>query len=160
MFLPAFILFYGLLFCCFSQNIYLCIVIFSLLLNMRSHPVWVCGLKRRWQTAFGTDGTSHPVWVCGLKHDNLSGMVTGVVSHPVWVCGLKLAGSSDNNSALNVTPCMGVWIETLMDWQRVSFALSHPVWVCGLKLCIFLNSIMRSLSHPVWVCGLKRCPCN
>ena len=42
-------------------------MIFSYLLNMQSHPSWVCGLKRieGWQT-LSTNG-SHPSWVCGLK---------------------------------------------------------------------------------------------
>ena len=39
-------IFYAYFFCCLSQNNYLCTLIFSLLLNMRSHPTWVRGLKR------------------------------------------------------------------------------------------------------------------
>ena len=42
-------------------------MIFSYLLNMQSHPSWVCGLK----LASYLDGKlvilSHPSWVCGLK---------------------------------------------------------------------------------------------
>ena len=38
-------IFYAYFFCCLSQNNYLCTLIFSLLLNMRSHPTWVRGLK-------------------------------------------------------------------------------------------------------------------
>ncbi len=33
----------------------------------------------------------------------------------------------------NVTPCMGVWIETFPWQQYAKDAGSHPVWVCGLK---------------------------
>ena len=43
-------------------------MIFSYLLNMQSHPSWVCGLKHisgRRQIIYIT---SHPSWVCGLKH--------------------------------------------------------------------------------------------
>ena len=32
-----------------------------------------------------------------------------------------------------VTPCMGVWIETLSAKHIAFRILSHPVWVCGLK---------------------------
>ena len=39
-------IFYAYFFCCLSQNNYLCMLIFSLLLNMQSHPTWVRGLKR------------------------------------------------------------------------------------------------------------------
>ena len=42
-------------------------MIFSYLLNMQSHPSWVCGLKRtQFEDTFGSL-TSHPSWVCGLK---------------------------------------------------------------------------------------------
>ncbi len=40
-------IFYAYFFCCLSQNNYLCTLIFSLLLNMQSHPTWVRGLKLR-----------------------------------------------------------------------------------------------------------------
>ena len=34
------------------------------------------------------------------------------MSHPVWVCGLKHKKSEATDQSLQVTPCMGVWIET------------------------------------------------
>ena len=34
---------------------------------------------------------------------------------------------------INVTPCVGVWIETLKDRLWLISMLSHPAWVCGLK---------------------------
>ena len=42
-------IFYAYFFCCLSQNNYLCTLIFSLLLNMQSHPTWVRGLKQQEQ---------------------------------------------------------------------------------------------------------------
>ena len=54
-----------------------------------------------------------------------------------------------------VTPCMGVWIETLCPWIACSSTWSHPVWVCGLKLVFGLQWFKCYMSHPVWVCGLK-----
>ena len=33
----------------------------------KSHPTWVCGLKRYWQWKSNIDTVSHPTWVCGLK---------------------------------------------------------------------------------------------
>ena len=33
-----------------------------------------------------------------------------------------------------VTPCMGVWIETSRSGCWCDGGESHPVWVCGLKL--------------------------
>lgn len=43
-------IFYAYFFCCLSQNNYLCTLIFSLLLNMQSHPTWVRGLKHTLKT--------------------------------------------------------------------------------------------------------------
>ena len=34
-------------------------------------------------------------------------------SHPVWVCGLKQVVRYGKAKEQTVTPCMGVWIETL-----------------------------------------------
>ena len=34
----------------------------------------------------------------------------------------------------DVTPCMGVWIETSVYILPGYIPKSHPVWVCGLKL--------------------------
>ena len=42
-------------------------MIFSYLLNMQSHPSWVCGLKRDIAAGKYTLKQSHPSWVCGLK---------------------------------------------------------------------------------------------
>ena len=42
-------------------------MIFSYLLNMQSHPSWVCGLKHRSGMDTIIMGRSHPSWVCGLK---------------------------------------------------------------------------------------------
>ena len=43
-------------------------MIFSYLLNMQSHPSWVCGLKLKSRHEGESDVWSHPSWVCGLKH--------------------------------------------------------------------------------------------
>ena len=32
-----------------------------------------------------------------------------------------------------VTPCVGVWIETLETSLTLKRGWSHPAWVCGLK---------------------------
>ena len=43
-------------------------MIFSYLLNMQSHPSWVCGLKLPYVSLQALQTKSHPSWVCGLKH--------------------------------------------------------------------------------------------
>ena len=42
-------------------------MIFSYLLNMQSHPSWVCGLKLLHKDIEYHHRQSHPSWVCGLK---------------------------------------------------------------------------------------------
>ena len=42
-------------------------MIFSYLLNMQSHPSWVCGLKPLLAYHKICNDQSHPSWVCGLK---------------------------------------------------------------------------------------------
>ena len=52
---------------------------------------------------------SHPAWVCGLK---IYGAIV-TESHPAWVCGLKPCNRRMSDSVDIVTPCVGVWIETI-----------------------------------------------
>ncbi len=52
-----------------SHNSGLNLLIYNMLLDIGSHPAWVCGLKR--PTGFypmQAHHPSHPAWVCGLKH--------------------------------------------------------------------------------------------
>lgn len=42
-------------------------MIFSYLLNMQSHPSWVCGLKPKNDVGIVVEVMSHPSWVCGMK---------------------------------------------------------------------------------------------
>ena len=64
-------IFYAYFFCCLSQNNYLCTLIFSLLLNMQSHPTWVRGLKPKRFFYQTNQDKSHPTWVRGLKPESL-----------------------------------------------------------------------------------------
>ena len=77
-----------------------------------------------------------------------------------------------------VTPCVGVWIETIRQASLCLSDTSHPAWVCGLKqsrntpqgmmtmvtpcVGVWIETLKISLSvssfassHPAWVCGLK-----
>ena len=95
-----------------SHNSGLNLLIYNMLLDIESHPAWVCGLKLG--LARGQDGrqvvtpcvgvwietppsphargawpSSHPAWVCGLKQPCPSSPPRFPASHPAWVCGLK-----------------------------------------------------------------------
>ena len=50
-------------------------MIFSYLLNMQSHPSWVCGLKQYRTLIKNNPSKSHPSWVCGLKHSLTQGLL-------------------------------------------------------------------------------------
>ena len=51
-----------------SHNSGLNLLIYNMLLDIESHPAWVCGLKLP-STCFPSFfEKSHPAWVCGLKH--------------------------------------------------------------------------------------------
>ena len=50
-----------------SHNSGLNLLIYNMLLDIESHPAWVCGLKLRIDVAGRAYRESHPAWVCGLK---------------------------------------------------------------------------------------------
>ena len=56
------------------------------------------------------------------------------MSHPAWVCGLKHPQLQIQLGETDVTPCVGVWIETKLNIGGKVGDASHPAWVCGLKL--------------------------
>ena len=50
-----------------SHNSGLNLLIYNMLLDIESHPAWVCGLKHNGGEATEREEKSHPAWVCGLK---------------------------------------------------------------------------------------------
>ena len=82
-------------------------------------------------------------------------MLLDIESHPAWVCGLKQGKGVPEVILRGVTPCVGVWIETLMGFRMRMAVRSHPAWVCGLKRKTSRSPILLYGSHPAWVCGLK-----
>ena len=95
-----------------SHNSGLNLLIYNMLLDIESHPAWVCGLKHKKNAALGLFSKSHPAWVCGLKHKCVHAIKSSSQSHPAWVCGLKHICYYLHNFLFTVTPCVGVWIET------------------------------------------------
>ena len=51
-----------------SHNSGLNLLIYNMLLDIESHPAWVCGLKPLSIVYPLSLMASHPAWVCGLKH--------------------------------------------------------------------------------------------
>ena len=60
-------------------------MIFRHLLNMRSHPTWVRGLKHVDLFSIKTHKKSHPTWVRGLKHAKIV-MIIGNHSRTLRGC--------------------------------------------------------------------------
>ena len=50
-----------------SHNSGLNLLIYNMLLDIESHPAWVCGLKQHVCDISNVITLSHPAWVCGLK---------------------------------------------------------------------------------------------
>ena len=130
-------------------------MIFSYLLNMQSHPSWVCGLKQRDSERFREIQVTPfvGVWIETVyrKRQPSRKNVTPFVG--VWI---ETFGQCQKNTLGRVTPFVGVWIETERERDSDSeIQRSHPSWVCGLKLPIGNLLSLLSTSHPSWVCGLK-----
>ena len=161
-----------------SHNSGLNLLIYNMLLDIESHPTWVCGLKPSeldlWalhcrHTLRGCvdwnpcspmpwgQPASHTLRGCVDWNGNLTESIREYSeSHPTWVCGLKLLPEGYRNLPESHT------LRGCVDWNphkalclSKGRSKSHPTWVCGLKLRQRKRHIRILLSHPTWVCGLK-----
>ena len=64
-------------------------MIFSYLLNMQSHPSWVCGLKLKHTCNRFTTLKVTPFVGVWIETSLLPMIMRTCPSHPSWVCGLK-----------------------------------------------------------------------
>ena len=55
---------------------------------------------------------SHPVWVCGLKHQSLGKYPRDKQVTPCMGVWIETYSLNPFCRPISVTPCMGVWIET------------------------------------------------
>ena len=97
-----------------SHNSGLNLLIYNMLLDIESHPAWVCGLKHSSkQVAAGIGVTPCVgVWIETQLKRTIYGRfdeVTPCVG--VWI---ETFGQLKSFSERMVTPCVGVWIETLL----------------------------------------------
>ena len=91
-----------------SHNSGLNLLIYNMLLDIESHPTWVCGLKHSYNPKYQEYiSMSHPTWVCGLKQAMML---------------LRLISS--------VTPYVGVWIETCTFPLVREIVISHTLRGC------------------------------
>ena len=124
-----------------SHNSGLNLLIYNMLLDIESHPAWVCGLKLLHLTSYYVM-LSHTLRGCVDWNSNSwltrsLNLVTPCVG--VWI---ETVLAELETAEVIVTPCVGVWIET-SDWfTRTVPVKSHPAWVCGLKLSLLLMMLM------------------
>ena len=119
-------------------------------IEYRSHPVWVCGLKLFCSLLSAVEVLSHPVWVCGLKLSLNKGSVHRIQSHTLYGCvdwnistsealrlglvtpcmgvWIETVSVGKSKKYLNVTPCMGVWIETEVSRPYIRIKTSHTLY--------------------------------
>ena len=91
-----------------SHNSGLNLLIYNMLLDIESHPAWVCGLKLRWWR--------FPFFVV---------LVTPCVG--VWIETRYLHYIC---TEISVTPCVGVWIETRYGEQQTEQHCCHTLRRC------------------------------
>ena len=58
------------------------------------------------------DIESHPAWVCGLKHTDRLPVPKGFDVTPCVGVWIETERKSEERKDKKVTPCVGVWIET------------------------------------------------
>ena len=72
---------------------------------MKSHPMWVRGLKLKKHGRLQEVPRSHPMWVRGLKPSACGSMSASWTSHPMWVRGLKQAHQARSSNKRSRTLC-------------------------------------------------------
>ena len=84
------------------------------------------------------DIESHPAWVCGLKHFTVKDDSGSPVSHPAWVCGLKLNTLLQRHRRLQGHTLRGcIWIEALFTrWSSLWKNCKHSA------SCVFLFKLL------------------
>ena len=87
-------------------------MIFRHLLNMRSHPTWVRGLKQQVHPQSLLQISVAPYVGAWIETLACCAYIIFNMSHPTWVRGLK--------------PIIPLWARL--------YKKSHPTWVRGLKL--------------------------
>ena len=77
-----------------SHNSGLNLLIYNMLLDIESHPAWVCGLKQRGTFDKTIGETVTPCVGVWIETNNHTNRIIIQLSHPAWVCGLKPRQSS------------------------------------------------------------------
>ena len=92
--------------------------------ELKSHPVWVRGLKLKIGLIDKPDTLVAPRVGAWIETPSIVALYDYEESHPVWVRGLKLSNSSSACGIRVVAPRVGAWIETsiLLTFTRVTLS--------------------------------------
>ena len=99
---------------------------------------------------------SHPLWVRGLKSQTLSFLLTFLASHPLWVRGLKFLWALQTFAMQSRRTLYGC-----VDWNIIEIfknILSRCRTLYGCVDWNYYSCLMGfwvGMSHPLWVRGLK-----
>ena len=74
----------------------------------------------------------------------------------MWECGLKHSLYGLKGTNREVTPYVGVWIETSISANDGNSLLSLLMWECGLKPAAETTLVTATSSLLMWECGLKQ----
>ena len=144
----------------------------------KSHPSWVCGLKLLTKLQYESWRKSHPSWVCGLKQEKRKNRLNLADVTPFVGVWIETCKDDIEKFKAEVTPFVGVWIETpspptttkhlsrhtlrgCVDWNYVVSLADYYTRSHTLRGCVDWNQgnkdeMSKELgSHPSWVCGLK-----
>ena len=112
-----------------SHNSGLNLLIYNMLLDIESHPAWVCGLKHcnPWQASLGNPVTPCVgVWIETFILSALFSRIEVTPCVGVWIETCIVLSIFRYSS---VTPCVGVWIETIL-LPKVQIAGRHTLRGC------------------------------
>ena len=130
--------------------------------SIRSHPMWVRGLKPTLPPPAPTSSQVAPYVGAWIETSRLSDLLRYGKSHPMWVRGLKLRCRHDGNPLYSrtlcgcvdwnylcaeknvsraVAPYVGAWIETL-DYNGFDEPSSRTL--CG---CVDWNQTQSTILH-------------
>ena len=76
-----------------------------------SLPAWECGLKSLLHDAIACSNLSLPAWECGLKSKVAHNGKFDIEVTPCVGVWIEIVSIPENSNAFLVTPCVGVWIE-------------------------------------------------
>ena len=71
------------------------------------------------------------------------------------MCGLKLKNDHNGARVRDVTPCVGVWIETYYPLIVAYYTGVTPCVGVWIETYDYYFAYEFQQSHPAWVCGLK-----